>query len=29
MAEMIQRELGGTVKKYILSKENPEIVLQE
>ncbi len=29
MAEMIQRELGGTVKKYILSKENPEIVIQE
>lgn len=29
MAEKIQSELGGTVKKFIVSKENPEIVIAE
>ena len=29
MAEKIQSELGGTVKKFVASKENPEIVIVE
>ncbi len=29
MADMIRKELGGTVKKYILSKDEPEAVIAE
>ena len=29
LKDLIETELGGTVTKYILSKENPEVVIWE